>query len=194
MKFRHPIDFGADGLAHFHEEHLNLELCPAEAVAERPPRQAHETEHDDVAQDVATLLQPGLLGPRPNGTLQALALHVLEAGGRQLGLGMHDAMQVAAQRSQAIAEIASEVAPGVGPITRVVVAGRDVLKFLDFDVPAGFEMSGREKRSDGGQRQTPRQGGKEKVRGELSRRSLTCRCGPRALHGLEWSGGRAVYG
>lgn len=110
------VDLSGEGLADLDQKHLDLDHGPFETVAEWPPRQAHETPHDDISQDVPALLEPCLLCPRPHGALEVLSRDTLKACFRELVLDVLDAVDVGAQSCHALLQVSDEFPPSIGAI------------------------------------------------------------------------------
>lgn len=140
MVLRQPVLFIAQSLPHFDQEHLNLQRCPAQSITEGLPRQTIQAPHDYIAHNVATLLKALLLCPGTDGTFEALAPDVCEAGLDELRFDRAHGVEVGAEAGHALVEIANEVAPGEWTTTRVVVAAVDVLELVDLDVASRLQV------------------------------------------------------
>lgn len=138
MEFWQAIDLFAEGLAHVDEEHFDLEACPLQAVAEWSSGQANKSPHDDISQDMTTFLEPCLLGPGSNRAFEVGLSDASETCGNELVFDITNAEKIGAQGCHAVFQVAQKVAESVWTIARCIVAGRNVLELLDFDVTSRF--------------------------------------------------------
>ena len=131
-------------LAHIDEEHLDLQLSPTERH-QRSTADALETVHDGRPHEQTAESKPLVAWPESDGRLVGGGRDVLEPGRLHLVRHGDHPLQVPAQDAQARRYVAQVVFQGVRRLwcKGVIVALGPVVEFLDFEVSAWFEMTGR---------------------------------------------------
>lgn len=87
---------------------------------------------------MTTFLQPGFLGPGSNRAFEVGLSDASETCGNELVFDITNAEKIGAQGCHAFFQVAQKVPDSVWTIARRIVAGRNVLELLDFDVTPRF--------------------------------------------------------